>query len=76
MPGGAAAGCSPVKRFRGGLVFKAVSLNSRLESNKEEEKESRESHAARERCREVLQPVVLLRRAGGEIHLNTGVPRS
>jgi len=32
-----------VKRFRGGLVFKAhslfVSLNSRLESNKEEEEE-------------------------------------
>jgi len=36
-----------VKRFRGGLVFKAhrvgVSLNSRLESNKEE-------HQAIERC--------------------------
>ena len=36
-------GCEdvPVQRFRGGLVFKAhrlrVSLNSRLESNKEEE---------------------------------------
>ena len=32
-----------VRRFRGGLVFKAlrlfVSLNSRLESNKEEEEE-------------------------------------
>ena len=36
-------GNSNVQRFRGGLVFKAhrlcVSLNSRLESNKEEEKE-------------------------------------
>ena len=34
-----------MKRFRGGLVFKAhrlcVSLNSRLESNKEEEKEKK-----------------------------------
>jgi len=28
-----------VNRFRGGLVFKAVSLNSRLESNNEEEEE-------------------------------------
>ena len=30
--------CRNVKRFRGGLVFKALALlNSRLESNKEEE---------------------------------------
>jgi len=39
-----------VQRFRGGLVFKAhrlcVSLNSRLESNKEVPERSLESHGA------------------------------
>jgi hypothetical protein len=43
-----------VKRFRGGLVFKAhlVSLDSRLESDKEEEEKEEEEEEKEEKKRE------------------------
>ena len=47
------------KRFRGGLVFKAnrlcVSLDSRLESNKEEEEEQVRSRAKRGQLKPFLR---------------------